>query len=436
MSTLFRRRSHSAWYNIQTQEYIGLRRGLPVAAPISGHQAGEVGYLKEGVILTIPRNLTSHSGDKFDSPLAEHSAKDTTSEEHTICQCSGAGCGAKALDDDDASTLCESDPAGDSLLAVDVRHDIDFVQLQMEDGTTLNGFVVFPNDHSKETAADQAHAYQDAPDMGSYEDSDREGDDTRTLCSSEAAGPSNSSVQLSVDDVRRLFKDAPRWNAWANSVEGDGPGLDVQLKDMVLICGVDSTWVRNTDVTPDRLEAALTAHATSNNIPLNPKSPDVLDHLDMTAFADRTWFVHEQAFVHFYKLRRRRCLHTYIRDVAVRAWDNWLWEEEPREKHFDPVDELLRYILHRLPFSRMAIASSKDFFAVFEDSATVPTTAWQTRIALWRRMPPVRFIKGTRVAALDIACREIERETKLSGQPNASEKGTFEKIDSSKSLKD
>ena len=132
--------------------------------------------------------------------------------------------------------------------------------------------------------------------------------------------------------MRRLLKEAPEWNAWANSVEGDGLGMDVQLKDMVLICDVQTAWVRDPIVSQDRLEAAMTAYAKSNDTPIDTQSPDVLNHLDMRAFAERAWFVHEKTFVHFYKIHKRRKLHTYVRDTVARAWDRWFWEATLPEK--------------------------------------------------------------------------------------------------------
>ena len=75
MLTLFRRRRYHAWYNVQTQEYLDLRLGLPVSAPVSGHQPGEVGYLEAGSIHTIPRRLMPQADDKrasTSSLLDEH----------------------------------------------------------------------------------------------------------------------------------------------------------------------------------------------------------------------------------------------------------------------------------------------------------------------------------------------------------------------------
>ncbi|RDX48456.1 hypothetical protein OH76DRAFT_1404717 [Lentinus brumalis] len=440
MSNLFRPREYVAHYNVQTQNYLGLRRGLPVYAPIPGnHVVGEVGYLLQGGICVIPRQLAPHAEDKLSSnpsPGVEdaknnstscsevQAAQDKNAEQRATC--GGAECGEEVLGEDDTLTVYDSEfcPDADSSLATSLRRDADVVQLQSEDGNVLDAFVIFPYDPSKEIAGEDAEPSKKVPDKDCLDDCGNESDDTSTLCPSEAADGSAKDLQLSVDDVRRLFKLAPQWNKWANSVDDDAPGMEVKLKDMVLICGVQSTWCRNTNVSQDALEAALSAHATANDIPLDPKAPDILENIDMSKFSGRRWLVHEQTFVQLYKIRRRRSLPECIQDVTLRAWD-WITmgsEDMGLEKPFDPVNVLLRYILLRIPFAQMAIASTEDFFALFKNASTIPTTTRETWFALLRLRPSVRFIKGTWVAALEIACLQIERETALACPPGSSDK--------------
>lgn len=112
MLTLFRRRRYHAWYNVQTQEYLDLRLGLPVSAPVSGHQPGEVGYLEAGSIHTIPRRLTPQADDKraSTSSFVDEHFKEITkglreepgkSRSEKLTNCGGAECEASARDDDD-----------------------------------------------------------------------------------------------------------------------------------------------------------------------------------------------------------------------------------------------------------------------------------------------------------------------------------------------
>ena len=115
MLTLFRRRRYHAWYNVQTQEYLDLRLGLPVSAPVSGHQPGEVGYLEAGSIHTISRRLTPQADDKraSTSSFVDENFKDSTkglcreppvsrkSRSEKLTNCGGAECEASARDEDD-----------------------------------------------------------------------------------------------------------------------------------------------------------------------------------------------------------------------------------------------------------------------------------------------------------------------------------------------
>ncbi|KAI0701531.1 hypothetical protein C8T65DRAFT_741678 [Cerioporus squamosus] len=447
MSNLFRPREHVAHYNVQTQKYLSLRRGLPIYTPVSGHHAGEVGYLLQGGICVIPKQLAPHTEDKLTSadtsPAAEGVKGDPTRCDDVqtrekineqVATCGGAeDSDETVLGEDDTLTVCELDPSPDagSSHTASLRRDADIVQLQLEDGTALDAIVIFPYDPRESAGAEDVEPREEVPDKDCLDNCGDVTDDTSTLCSSEAARGPSPNMRLSVHDVRRLFKLAPQWNKWANSVDDDAPGMDVKLKDMVLICGIQSTWCRNPDVSPDALEAALSAHAKANDIPLDPKAPDALEHMDVSKFAGRRWLIHEQAFVHLYKVHKRRSLPECIQDATLRAW-NWITvgpEDAHLEKPFDPVNVLLRYILLRLPFAQMAIASTQDFFALFKN-ADVPTSTRETWLALLRLIPSVRFIKGTWVAALEVACEEIERNTELACQSDSPEK-----LDLPKSLK-
>ncbi|RDX48481.1 hypothetical protein OH76DRAFT_1418979 [Lentinus brumalis] len=162
-----------------------------------------------------------------------------------------------------------------------------------------------------------------------------------------------SSFLLCVKDVLRLFQEAPRWHRRALS----DVGLDVQRKDLVVLSGV-SIGVET---------------------------------------AER-----QTLFLHYYKIHQRQLPHALIRDVAVRAFD--AVGTLPMEQVFEPVSELLRYILNRRKLAMGAIASLEDLYDVFANRE-IPTSAEETRRLLKQLNPPVRFIEGTtRVAALDSAC--------------------------------
>ncbi len=211
MSNLFRPREYVAHYNVQTQNYLGLRRGLPVYAPIPGnHVVGEVGYLLQGGICVIPRQLAPHAEDKLSSsnpsPDVEdaknnstscsevQAAQDKNAEQRATC--GGAECGEEVLGEDDtyvhlsrsiyladlacSLTVYDSEfcPDADSSLATSLRRDADVVQLQSEDGSVLDAFVIFPYDPSKEIAGEDAEPSKKVPDKDCLDDCGNESDDT------------------------------------------------------------------------------------------------------------------------------------------------------------------------------------------------------------------------------------------------------------------
>ncbi len=62
------------------------------------------------------------------------------------------------------------------------------------------------------------------------------------------------------------------------------------------------------------------------------------------------------------------------------------------DQPFDPVNVLLRYILLRIPFAQMAIASTEDFFALFvSDADSLAVHILKSLVSLFGRRTPLPF---------------------------------------------
>ncbi|KAI0701532.1 hypothetical protein C8T65DRAFT_741679 [Cerioporus squamosus] len=101
-----------------------------------------------------------------------------------------------------------------------------------------------------------------------------------------------------------------------------------------------------------------------------------------------------------------------------RAASDEILDPEYHEQPFDPVGELLNYIMNTPMenegvkiFPNQAIASVADLFALFNK---MPIRVSEIHEGLRETIKPrIRFIKGTAVAAFEIACIRFERNSEL-----------------------
>ncbi|TFK87415.1 hypothetical protein K466DRAFT_599488, partial [Polyporus arcularius HHB13444] len=210
------------------------------------------------------------------------------------------------------------------------------------------------------------------------------------------------------ETVLDLFQSFEQWHESASSTTPEVRASSLTSKEMIFV-----------------LDFRATGAASASGALADPPSQPASGASKLPTGGGGVAF--PQGHIHYYKIRRRwlpgQCNTTCHSVFPTRSLgykvenDGVTYQEQP----FDPVDELLTYIMNT-PTDRdgvlcvpdKAIASVADLFALFKSFATMPNSIKAIHENLRKIEPRIRFIKGTQVAAFELACLQFERNSELS----------------------